>query len=70
MIDPKEFYLNNSNSSKGCVFKVDLEYLKELRELGSDYSFASHKIEIKREMLPDCQLKIADLYNILISNVK
>ena len=31
-IDPKEFDLNkyNSNSSKGCVFEVDLEYSKEL----------------------------------------
>ena len=33
-IDPKEFNLNEytSNSPKGCVLKVDLEYLKELRE--------------------------------------
>ena len=31
-IDPKEFDLNKytSNSSKGCVLKVDLEYPKEL----------------------------------------
>ena len=41
-IDPKEFDLNkyNSNSSKGRVFKVDLKYLKELRELHNDYSFS------------------------------
>ena len=34
-IDPKEFDLNKytSNSSKRCVFEVDLEYLKELQEL-------------------------------------
>ena len=33
-IDPKEFDLNKytSNSSKGCVLEVDLEYPKELRE--------------------------------------
>ena len=31
---------------------------------------APNKIEIKREMLSDYQLKIADLYNILIGNVK
>ena len=32
-IDPKEFDLNkySSNSSKGCVFEVDLEYPKGLR---------------------------------------
>ena len=34
-VDSKEFGLNKytSNSSKGCVFEVDLEYPKELREL-------------------------------------
>ena len=33
--DPKEFDLNKyaSNSLKGCVLEVDLEYSKELREL-------------------------------------
>ena len=53
--DPKEFDFNKdtSNSSKGCVLKVDLEYPKELRELHNDYTLASDKIEIKREMLSD-----------------
>ena len=34
-IDPKKFDLNKyvTNSSKGCVLKVDLEYPKELGEL-------------------------------------
>ena len=61
-VDPKEFDLNKytSNSSKGCVFEVDLEYPKELRELHNDYPLAPDKIEIKREMLTDYQLKIAD----------
>ena len=51
-IDPKEFDLNkyNSNSSKGCVFEADLEYLKELRKLHNDYPLAPDKIEIKKEM--------------------
>ena len=49
-------------SSKGCVLEVDLEYFKELQELD--------KIKIKREMLSEYQLKIADLYNIPIGNVK
>ena len=31
---------------------------------------APNKIEIKREILSECQLKIADLYNIPIGNVK
>ena len=59
-----------SNSSKRCVLKADLEHPKELRELRNDYSLAPDKIEIKREMLPEYQLKTADLYNIPICNVK
>ena len=71
-IDPEEFDLNKytSSSSKGDVLKVDLEYPKELLELHNDYTLAPDKIEIKREMLSEYQLKIADLYNFPISNVK
>ena len=58
------------NNSKGCVFEVNLEYPKELRELHNDRPLAPDKIEIKREMLSEYQLKIADLYNIPIANVK
>ena len=58
-----------SNSSKGCVLEVNLEYPKELREIHNDYPLAPDEIEIKREMLSDSQLKI-DLYNIPIGNVK
>ena len=57
-LDPKEFQLNKytSNTSKGCILGVDLEYPKELRELHNDYHLAPDKIEIKREMLSikDC----------------
>ena len=62
-IDPKEFDLNKytSHSSKGCVLEVDLEYPKELRELHNDYPLAQDKIEIKREMLSEYQLKITEL---------
>ena len=74
-IDPKEFDLNkyNSNSSniaKGCVLEVDLEYLKELHKSRNDYPLTPDKIEIKREMLSNYQLKVADIYNIPIGNVK
>ena len=55
---------------KGCVPQVDLECLKELRELHNDFPLTPDKIEIKREMLSEYQLKIADLYNIPIGNVK
>ena len=63
-INPKEFDKNKytSNSSKSCVFEVDLEYFKELRELHNDYPLAPlDKIEIKREIFSDYQLKLADL---------
>ena len=71
-IDPDEFDLNKytSNNSKRCVLEVDPEYPKELRELHNDYPLAPDKIEIKREILSKYQLKIADLYNIPIGNVK
>ena len=60
----------DSNSSKGCVLEVDLEYLKELHKSHNDYPLTPDKIEIKREMLSNYQLKVADFYNIPIGNVK
>ena len=59
-----------SNNSKGCVLELDLEYPKELQELHNDYPLAPDKIEIRREMLSEYQLKIADLCNIPIGNFK
>ena len=54
-LDSKEFDLNkySSNSSKGYVLEVDLEYPKELRELHNDYPLAPDKIEKTRDMLPE-----------------
>ena len=59
-----------SNSSKGCVLEVDLEYPKESRKLNNDYSLAPDEINIKREMLSIYQVKIADSYNIRIAKLK
>ena len=72
LIDPKEFDLNKytSNSSKGCVVGADLEYPKELQGLHIDYALAPDKIEIKKQMLSEYQLQIADLCNIFTGNVK
>ena len=50
-------------SSKGHDIEVDLEYTKTLCELHNDYSLASDKIETKKEILPNYQLKIADFYD-------
>ena len=71
-IDPKELDLNKStgNSSKGCVLEVDLEYPKELRELHNDCPLAPDKTETKRKMFSKYQLRIPDLYKILIDTVK
>ena len=71
-INPKEFNFNKytSNSLKGCVLEVDLEYPRELRELHNDYLLAPDQIEIKRGILFEYQLKIAHLYNITIGDVK
>ena len=71
-INPKEFDLNKhtSNNSKGYVLEINLEYPKELRELYNGYYLALNEIEIKRETLFEYQLKIADLRNIPIGNVK
>ena len=59
-----------SNSSRGRVLEVDLEYPQELQELKNHYPLALDKLEIKREILSEYQLKINDLCNIPIVNVK
>ena len=59
-----------NNSLKGCVLELHLQYLKELHELHNGYLLAPDEKEIKRKMLPEYQLKIADLYNNLIGKVK
>ena len=55
---------------KDWNLEVHLEYPKELRELHNEYSLAPDEMEIKREMLSNYQLKIADFYNIPIGTVK
>ena len=53
-----------------CTSEVDFEYPKELHELHNDYPLAPDKLETKREMLSDYQLKTADNHNISIGNAK
>ena len=69
----------SNNSFKVRVLGVDFEYPKEFHELRNDYSSASDKIEIKKEMikmeikkemLSIKQSKIPNFYNTSISNVK
>ena len=65
-MDPKEFDLNkySSNSLKGCVLEVVLEYLKDSRELLNNYPLVPDRTEGKREIFTDYQLKFANHYNI------
>ena len=74
-LDPAKFDLDkyDNDSFIGCTlkfFKIYFEYPKELHKLRNDYSLAADKLEIKREILSDYQLKIGDDYNISIGNVK
>ena len=71
-IDRKEIDLNNDtgNNSKRCFLEVTLEWQKELPQLHNDFPLTPDKIDLKWEMLSEYQLKIAELYNILISNIK
>ena len=59
-INPKEYDSKkySNDSSKGCVLEANFEYPKELRELHNDYLLAPHKIEVKREVLSNYQLKL------------
>ena len=57
----------NSNSLKGFVSEVDLEYPKELHDLRNDYPLAPDKI---KEILSDYPFKISRECDILIGNVK
>ena len=55
---------------KGCILEVNLEYIRELRELRNGCPLVPDKMEFKKEKLTSYQLKIADFYNISIGNVK
>ena len=71
-IDPKEFDFNKypGNSLKGCAPEVDFEVPIKLHKMHNNYPITTDEIEIKREILSNYQLKIADFYNIPIGNVK
>ena len=48
-IDPREFKSNkySSNSLKGCVLEIDLEYPRELPQLNNNYPLVRYKVGIK-----------------------
>ena len=65
-IDQKKFDLNKYTSS--YAIKYTSHYT--LQQLHNDYPLAPDNVEIKKEILSNYQLKIADLYNIPTANVK
>ena len=71
-LPPAKFDLDkyDDNSSRGSILEDDLECSKELHKLHNDYPLAQNKLEIKRKMLSNYQLKIMDDYNISIGNFK
>ena len=71
-MDSEKFNLGkyDNSSLRGCVLEVDLEYPKVLRKLHNDYPLARNKLEMKREIVSNYQLKIANDLYIFISNVK
>ena len=52
-INPTKFDLNKetSNSSKNCLFEVDLEYPIEVHDLQKNYPSAPDKLEIKKRIV-------------------
>ena len=68
-IDPNKFDSNeySSNSSKACVLEVDAKHPKEWHKL---HNYRPLAPEIKKEMLSNYQLKIADFYYIHIDTVE
>ena len=57
-MDSREFDLSiyTSNSLKGCVLQVDLEYPEESHEFHNDYPLAPDKTKIKRKMILNLNL--------------
>ena len=52
------------------VLEFDREYPKDLLKLHNGYPVAPDNIKVKKEMLSNYQLEVADFYYILIGYVK
>ena len=57
-------------SSIGCILEVDLKYPDKLHVLHNDYPLAPEKIGIPYDMLSDSYKRIADEYEIKVSEVE
>ena len=57
------------DGKKGLILEVDLEYPRELQDLHNDYPVAPGKAKVSKNMLSGYCKKIAEKYNISISQV-
>ena len=60
----------NEKSPIGYFLEVDLEYPDELHELHNDYPLGPEKLAVSSDMLSNYCKKIADKYEIKVSDVK
>ena len=57
----QDFIMNQNNEQdKGCFFKVDLEYPKELHDLHDTFPCAPEHLKIKEEMLSEYQKELGE----------
>ena len=69
-IDELDFMSINKKRDVGYFLEVDLEYPNELHELHNDYPLAPEKLAASNTMLSAYCKKIADEFDIKVSNVK
>ena len=60
----------NEKNPIGYLLEVDLEYFDKLHELHNDYPLAPEKLAVSSDMLSNYCKKIADKYEIKVSDVK
>ena len=77
LIPDPDMYISFKNGTRGGASYISNRYSKDNNKYLKSYDpkqKSKHitylEIKIKREILSECQLKIADLYNIPIGNVK
>ena len=69
-VDELDVMSINKKSDVGYFLEVDPEYPNELQELHNEYPLAPEKLSISNNMLSAYCKKVADEYDIKLSNVK
>ncbi|XP_068731100.1 uncharacterized protein [Montipora capricornis] len=63
-IDKIDLSKYKTDSNKGSILEVDLEYPKELHDLHNDYPLAPEKVKVNKDMLSNYCQEIADKFNV------